>query len=312
MPLRPAYAEKLRLLNSQNAPPLRSVPLELIRETYRTMQPERPEVMIESVLDMVIPVDSGSLRVRIYRPSTSDGLPVVLMFHGGGWVIGDLITVDGQSRDVAVGTGAIVVAVDYRLAPEHRFPTAAEDCFAVLKWVYDNIHSHGGDPSRIAVAGDSAGGNLAAVVAQMSRDRTGPELRCQLLVYPVIDGTSFDTPSYLANAEGFGLTKDDMIWFWDQYTDSDDRRNPYASPIAAATLRDLPPALVMTAEYDVLRDEGEAYGKRLKIDGVDAEVVRFDGFIHGFFAETKTIPETRKAMVCACEMLRKYLRPQNP
>ena len=307
MPLCPAYAEKLQLLNSQNAPPLRAVPVELIRDTFRTMQPERPEVVVESVHDAAIPANSTSLPIRIYRPSSRDDLPVVLMFHGGGWVIGDLTTVDGQCRDVAVGTGAIVVAVDYRLAPEHRFPTAAEDCYAALQWIHDNIHSFGGDASRIGVAGDSAGGNLAAVVAQMSRDRQGPRLRCQLLVYPVIDGTSFDTASYIENAEGFGLSRDDMVWFWEQYSERDDRRNPYASPIHADSLRDLPPALVMTAEFDVLRDEGEAYGERLKVEGVDAETIRFDGFIHGFFAETKTIPDTRRAMVRACEMLRRYL-----
>ena len=308
MPLYPAYAEKLELLKSQNAPPLRTVPVALIRDTFRTMQPERPEIAVESISDVAIPANSTSLPIRIYRPSPREDLPVVLMLHGGGWVIGDLTTVDGQCREVAVGTGAIVVAVDYRLAPEHRFPTAAEDCYAALKWTHDNIHVYGGDASRIGVAGDSAGGNLAAVVAQMSRDLQGPELRCQLLVYPVIDGTNFDTRSYLANAEGYGLTRDDMVWFWEQYSSDVDRSNPYASPILADSLCDLPPALVMTAEYDVLRDEGEAYADRLRIDGTDAEVARFDGFIHGFFAETHTIPETRKAMVLACQMLRKYLR----
>lgn len=307
MSLCPGYAEKLQLLNSQNAPPLRAVPIDLLRDTFRTFHPERPEVAVADVQQITIPTDFGKLQARVYRPSSRDDLPVVLMFHGGGWIVGDLTTVDGQSREVAVGTGAMVVAVDYRLAPEHRFPSAAEDCYEALQWVKDNIDVFGGDSSRIALAGDSAGGNLAAVVAQMSRDRQGPEVRCQLLVYPVIDGTNFDTESYLANAEGFGLTRDDMIWFWDQYTESADRRNPYASPIFASTLRGLPPALVMTAEYDVLRDEGESYGQRLKSEGVDAETVRFDGFIHGFFAETKTIPETRKAMTCACEMLKKHL-----
>lgn len=307
MPLIPAYFEKLKALNELDSPPLREVPVELIRQMFRNMQPERPEVAVESIEDVSIAANSYQLPVRLYRPSAKKDLPVVLMYHGGGWVIGDLTTVDAQCRHVCSGTGAIVAAVDYRLAPEHRFPTAAEDCYAALLWVSESIEEYGGDSSRIAVAGDSAGGNLAAVVAQMSRDRSGPSICFQLLVYPVIDGTTFDTRSYAENAEGFGLSRDDMAWFWDQYSDRQERANPYASPICAESLSGLPPALVMTAEYDVLRDEGEAYGERLKEDGVDAQVVRYDGYIHGFFSETDTIPDTRKAMDRACSMLTKHL-----
>lgn len=307
MPLIPAYFDKLKELNAMNSPPLRKVPVDLIRETFRTMQPERSEVKVAEVKDMLISTNSHQVPVRLYLPSKGTKMPVVLMYHGGGWVIGDLTTVDGQCRHVCAGTGAMVVAVDYRLAPEHRFPTAAEDCYAVLSWASESIGEFGGDASRIAVAGDSAGGNLAAVVAQLSRDREGPPIVCQLLVYPVIDGTNFDTRSYVENAIGFGLSRDDMMWFWDQYTDKADRANPYASPIHADTLKNLPPALVMTAEYDVLRDEGEAYGERLKEEGVDAEVIRYDGFIHGFFGETDVIPDTRRAMNQACYMLNRHL-----
>ena len=307
MPLHPAYFEKLQALKAADLPPIQDTPVEITRQMFRTMQPERTDIEIHSITEQTIPSDGVEVPIRIYRPSGEENLPVVMMYHGGGWVIGDLTSVDGQSREVCVGAQVIVVAVDYRLAPEHKFPTAAQDSYAALKWVFENITEYGGDPSRIAVAGDSAGGNLAAVVAQMSRDESGPVLCFQLLVYPVIDGTRFDTSSYLENAEGFMLTEQSMRWFWDLYASSDDRKNPYASPIYANSLANLPPALILTAEYDVLRDEGEVYGEKLKQAGVDVEIVRYDGFIHGFFAETATIPATRRAMAKACESLRAHL-----
>ena len=226
------------------------------------------------------------------------------MFHGGGWVIGDLDTADRQSREVCRGTGALVVSVDYRLAPEHRFPAAAEDCYAATRWAAEHASDHEGDATRLAVAGDSAGGNLAAVVAQMARDRGGPRLVFQLLVYPVTDGVDNDWPSYRDNGDGYLLTTAAMGWFWNHYAPSAaDRRNPYASPLKAESLAGLPPALVMTAEFDPLRDEGEAYARALATAGVDAELVRYDGFIHGFFSHTGTIPATRKAMEKACNAL---------
>ncbi len=308
MPLHPAYFQKLQELKALDSPPLREVPVEIIRTMFQTLHPVRTEIAIEHIEDATISTPAYEIPIRIYRPSNKPKLPVVVMYHGGGWVIGDLTTVDGQSREVCLGTGAIVVTVDYRLAPEHRFPAAVDDCFAALQWVEENIESYGGDPGRIALAGDSAGGNLAAVVALKSRDERGPQARCQLLVYPVIDGTRFDTSSYLENAEGFGLSVDDMKWFWEEYVDQGNRDNPYASPLMAETLEGLPPALVMTAEYDVLRDEGEAYGERLKLEGVASEVVRYDGYTHGFFSDTGTIPDTRKAMKDACDFLKRHLR----
>lgn len=302
MPLNPSYDDMLRQLAALDGPSLAEVPVEVGREMFRAMQAQAPEIEVAAVTD----IRAGGVPARVYRPHGDGPFPVVMMFHGGGWVIGDLETADSQSREVCRGAGAVVISVDYRLAPEHRFPAAAEDCYSATKWAAEYVGGHDGDAGSLAVVGDSAGGNLAAVVAQMARDRGGPRIAFQLLVYPVTDGVNFDTASYRDNAEGYLLTAEAMHWFWDHYVPSpDDRRNPYASPLLASDLSALPPALVMTAEYDPLRDEGEAYGRALTKAGVDAEVVRYDGFIHGFFAHTRTVDATRGAMADACAALRR-------
>lgn len=302
MPLNPSYDDMLRQLAALDGPSLAEVPVEVGREMFRAMQAQAPELEVAAVTD----ITAGGVPARVYRPHGDGPFPVVMMFHGGGWVIGDLETADSQCREVCRGVGAVVISVDYRLAPEHRFPAAAEDCYSATWWAAEHAGAHDGDPGSLAVVGDSAGGNLAAVVAQMARDRDGPRIAFQLLVYPVTDGVTFDTASYRDNAEGFLLTAEAMHWFWDHYVPApDDRRNPYASPLFASDLSALPPALVMTAEYDPLRDEGEAYGRALASAGVDAEVIRYDGFIHGFFAHTRTIDATRSAMADACAALRR-------
>ncbi len=301
MPLHSEYETMLRQLAEMGGPPLVDLPVAMGREMCRAMQPEAPEIGIGSVTA----VDAGGVPARAYRPEGTGPFPVVMMFHGGGWVIGDLTTADCQSREVCRGTGALVISVDYRLAPEHRFPAAAQDCYAATRWAATQARTLGGDPTLLAVAGDSAGGNLAAVVAQMARDRGGPEIAFQLLVYPVVDGIHFDTPSYRENGEGYLLTADAMRWFWDHYAPSREARGEaYASPLLAKDLSNLPPALVMTAEYDPLRDEGEAYAKALSDAGVQAERVRCDGLIHGFFAHTRTIHAAHEAMATACAALR--------
>ena len=303
MSLHPVYIEKLHQLHEAAAPPLSEVPVELSRQMYRTMQPERPELVVHSVEDMNIPGSAGDIPVRIYRPSNSSDLPIALMYHGGGWVIGDLTTADGQSREICRNAQAIVISVDYRLAPENKYPAAVDDCYSALEWVHENAASIGGDSSRIAVVGDSAGGNLAAVVAQKAQDEEGPSICFQLLVYPVTDGSRFDTASYKQNAYGYMLTRDAMKWFWEQYADPDDRLKASASPLLADSLKGLPPAVVLTAEYDVLRDEGEAYGNRMKEAGVDVEIVRCEGMIHGFIGETNVVEPARKAIAQACGRL---------
>ena len=304
MPLNPEYQVMLEQMASVEAPPLIEMPVEMGREMYRTMQPDAPEIEVGSVTD----VDADGVPARVYRPYGEGPFPVVMMFHGGGWVIGDLTTADGQSREVCRGADALVVSVDYRLAPEHRFPAAADDCYAATVWAARHAGEYGGDPSRLAVAGDSAGGNLAAVVAQMVRDQGGPALAFQLLVYPVTDGANFNTASYHQNGQDYMLTADSMHWFWDHYApNAEDRHNPYASPLLASDLANLPPALVMTAEFDPLRDEGEVYAEKLAAAGVDAKLIRCDGLIHGFFGQTRTIQAARKPMDQACEALKAAL-----
>ena len=301
MPLNPGYEEMLRQLDAVGGPAVTGMPVEAGREMFRAMQTDASEIEVGPVRD----IDAGGVPARVYRPDGSGPFPVVMMFHGGGWVIGDLDTADCQSREVCRGAGALVVSVDYRLAPEHRFPAAAEDSYSATLWAADNASVYDGDASSLAVAGDSAGGNLAAVVAQMARDRREPAIAFQLLVYPVTDGVNFDRASYRDNADGYLLTAEAMHWFWDHYAPTpDDRRHPYASPLLADDLSRLPPTLVMTAEYDPLRDEGEDYARALARAGVDARFVRYDGFIHGFFAHTRMIDATRAAMSDACAALR--------
>jgi acetyl esterase len=211
-------------------------------------------------------------------------------------VVGNLETADGTARRLTAQADCVVVSVDYRLAPEARFPAAPEDCYAVTQWVAGNAGSINADPGKIAVGGDSSGGNLAAVVSLMARDRGGPSLAFQLLIYPVI-ARDFDTGSYRQNAEGYGLTGDAMKWYWDLYLANDaDASNPYVAPLLARDLSGLPPALVITAEFDPLRDEGEAYAQSLQAAGVTTKRSRYDGMIHGFFGMPAFIDRGRIAV----------------
>ena len=303
MPLHPDYEAMLRQLAEAGGPNLIEMEPAAAREMFRAMQPA-PAELGEGVRNVSIPGPAGELGLRIYAPAGDGPFPIAMMFHGGGWVIGDLDTADGQCRGLRDGAGCVVVSVDYRLAPEHRFPAAAEDCYAATCWARENAASLQGDPERFAVVGDSAGGNLAAVVALMARDRRGPAIDLQVLVYPVTDGVTFDTPSYRDNADGYMLTTEAMHWFWDQYADAAERANPYASPARADDLSDLPAALVLTAEFDPLRDEGEAYAARLEAAGNRVQCERLDGLIHGFFSHGAVVPAARPGMEKVCAALR--------
>jgi acetyl esterase len=265
----------------------------------------RPEVA--QLEERAVPGPGGALRVRVYTPEAPALRPGLLYFHGGGWALCSLDTHDATCRQLANGAGCTVVSVDYRLAPEHKYPAAAEDAYAATCWLAERAAELGVDAARIGVAGDSAGGNLAAVVALMARDRGGPALRHQLLVYPVTDH-SFDTDSYRENAAGPLLTREMMQTFWSFYL-ADPRHGgqPYASPLRAESLAGLPPATLITAECDPLRDEGEAYGARLAEAGVRVVAKRYAGMIHGFFAMDAVLSRAKEALDDAIRELRAHL-----
>ncbi len=233
------------------------------------------------------------------------GLPVCVWFHGGGWVVGSIATNDPTCRALADASGAIVVSVDYRLAPEHKFPIPLDDCYAVTEWVAANAGSFGGDPSRLAVAGSSAGGNLATAVALRARDEGGPRLAHQSLICPVVDN-DLTRPSYIENGEGYGLNYDTMVYFLQCYVrDEADASNPYVVPMAATDLSGLPSAFVLTCEYDPLRDEGEAYAERLREAGVPTKLSRYDGQVHALFNAGVPFTRTWDAIDEAAGELRK-------
>ncbi|WP_216829828.1 alpha/beta hydrolase [Alkalihalobacterium elongatum] len=262
---------------------------------------------VAKVQNTTVSVDDTEINIRIYTPEGTGPFPVFIYFHGGGWVIGDLDVVDTPLRAITNRAEAIVVSVDYRLAPEHRFPIAPEDCYAATKWVYENISKFNGDPDHIAIGGDSAGGNLAAVVSLMAKDRGGPNIAYQVLIYPATDFAK-DTPSHRENGEGYFLTKGAMDWFANHYINEDQKSLPYASPLLATDFTNLPPALVITAEFDPLRDEGETYAARLNEAGVPAEVTRYDGMIHGFFWMAGIMRQGQKAVEQVGNWLKKSFK----
>lgn len=305
MPVDPQVQVFLDQMASLNGPPMHSQTPPQVRAGIRMQlgffgEPEP----IAQVDNRVIPGPAGQIPIRIYTPAGSGPFPVLVFLHGGGWVICDLDTHDGLCRSLANGAGCVVVSVDYRLAPEHKFPAAPHDCYAAAEWVAGHAAEVGGDPSRIAIGGDSAGGNLAAVVAQMARDQHGPLLIFQMLIYPATQ-FGLKSRSIEENAEGYYLTREDMDWFMGHYLTSDaDKANPLASPMLAASLKGLPPAFILTAEYDPLRDEGEAYGHKLEAAGVPVKISRHDGMIHGFLSMAVFFDGGKRGIEDCCRALR--------
>jgi acetyl esterase len=307
MPLDPVIQTLLDQMAAAGAPALGAQSVAETRAAFDNMPLPRKQIALASVEERKIAGPAGEIPVRIYQPHGAGVKPVLVYLHGGGWVIGTLDSYDATCRELAEGAGCVVVSVDYRLAPEHRYPAAPDDCYAALQWVAANAASLGADAERLAVGGDSAGGNLSAVVSQMARDKGGPAIRFQLLIYPVTDA-DFTRRSYADNAEGYLLTTESMRWFWDHYLpNAAQRAEPYAAPLRAADLSGLPPAWVCTAEFDPLRDEGEAYAKRLQQAGVSTSLTRFDGLIHGFISFGLVAPRAQAAVDEAVAALKKGL-----
>jgi acetyl esterase len=315
MPVDPQVQVLLDQMAAMDAPGLGQMGVEETRammEQFSTMGGPGPDVA--SVENRSVPGPAGTageIPVRIYRPTDEPSLPVLVWIHGGGFVIGSLDGSDVTCRELANKAGVIVVSVDYRLAPEAPFPEPVDDCVVATSWVVENAASLGGDPARVAVGGDSAGGNLSAVVALLAAQRGRPSLRFQLLVYPAVD-LLMTYPSIKENGSGYLLTKESMDWFMGHYFSGaeKDPKHLQASPIYAdeIDLGKLPPALIITAEYDPLRDEGEAYGKRLEQAGVPVTVTRYAGQIHGFFGMTAMLDGAKTAVDQAADALKAALQ----
>jgi acetyl esterase len=280
------HPEAKTILDEVNLPPTHALSVSGAREALRDLlvddEPPDDDLTVRS---LSIPGPDGpetTLDVRAYAPPGDGAHPVLVYFHGGGWVRGDLDTHDGLCRLLAEAADCVVVSVDYRRAPEHPFPTPVRDAYAATVWAAEHAGVVGGDPDRIAVGGDSAGGNLAAAVTLLARERGEPAVDHQVLLYPVTD-YDLDTDSYRANAEGYLLSRASMRWYWDRYLDDElDGANPYASPLRAPDLSGLPSATVVTAGYDPLRDEGAAYADRLREAGVEVTHADYPGMVHVF------------------------------
>jgi len=298
MPLDPELESLLRAQGGFRGPDLAAMPLGRALALLR--RPKPPEVLAPdetaAVEDRLVPGTGGDIPIRIYRPPGRGPFGAMIHFHGGGWVGGSISNDERRCHVTAHRTGRIVVSADYRLAPEHPFPAGLDDAYQVLAWIAEHAEALGIDADRVGIGGSSAGGNLAAAAALLARERGGPAIRLQLLTYPICD-TGFDAPSYHENAEAPLLTAAMMRWFVRQYLPSGiDATNPLVAPLRASDLRCLPPALIITAEYDPLRDEAEAYAARLAEAGVAVTCTRYDGVVHGFITRAPGLAQSRAAL----------------
>ena len=310
MPLHPEVSAFLAKVAAAGGKSFHQLPHTDCRRGYAMLQASLPpsREQVARIEDRRIEGPGGPMPLRIYTPEGGGPFPVLVYFHGGGWVIGSPETHDKICRELCGRVGAVTVSVDYRLAPEHKFPAAVEDCVAATRWVFENIGVLQGDVARVAVGGDSAGGNLAAVISRHLRDTTDWRIAAQLLAYPStrLDGTT--TQSMIDNATGYRLERADMDWFRNHYLASDaDGQHPDASPLLARNLAGLPPALVFTCEFDPLRDEGEDYGRALQAAGVPVVISRYDGAIHGTLALFTVMELGRQMMDESVRWLRETL-----
>ena len=295
MPLDPQVKEVLDQIAALGLPPHYEVGAVQARENAK-LRPRVAGPDVAAVEDRTVPGPDVDVPVRIYWPDGDGPFPMLVWIHGGGMVVGTIETCDAACRRICLGAGCVVISPGYRLAPEDPFPAAPEDCFATVSWATNNAESLRGDASRLAVGGESAGGNLAAAVALMERDRGGPSLVHQSIINPMLD-LDFDTESYLRNAEGYFLTRKTMMWYWEQYLSSpDDGNNPYAVPLRAGDLSGLPPALLLAGEFDPLLSETEAYAGRLLAAGVPATFTHYPGASHNFYNMPPTVDVAVRAM----------------
>jgi len=254
-------------------------------------------VEVGNVQDIKIPCSWGDMDARVYTPSGTGPFPIVVFFHGGGWVLNSVETHDSVCRHMTQLSECIFVSVEYRVSPESKFPGPIDDAYSATQWVYDNATKLNGIPDKLAVAGDSSGGNQATVVCLLSRDRNGPPIKLQVLIYPVTDYFFPGTLSYTEKATGFSLGRDQMMWFWNHYLNADDDvNNPYICPLRAESLANLPQAVILTAEHDPLRDEGEKYAEHLKEAGVDVDLTRFDGLMHGYIMQWRVLDKGMESL----------------
>ena len=307
MPIDTDAKEFLDNMAARGGAPTYTQSPEALRERSKRMR-SAPGPEVHSVEDRAVPGPDADVPLRIYRPDDHGGHPIVLMIHGGGFTFGSIDSVDGIARRTCMELPAVVVSTDYRLAPENPYPAAADDCYTALQWAYDHAGEIGGDSQRIAVTGESSGGNLAAAVALMARDRGGPAIAFQFLVVPLLDN-DFSRDSWTENAD-YPPKLLDMEFFFNNYLgDSSPPPGPYALPALADDLTGLPPALVITAEYDPVRDSGEAYAARLRDAGVPVDLVRFDGTIHLFYLVAGVISKGNEALNVGVGAMRDALTP---
>lgn len=297
MRLDPVLEQQLRAEGALTAPKLDELPLaEALAILRAAKAPQKPAGQAAPVEDRTVPGPAGNpIPIRLYRPAAGGVAGILLHLHGGGWVGGSIGNDDARCHDISQRAGVTVVSVDYRLAPEHKFPAGLEDSYATLLWVHRHAAEIGANPNAIGISGSSAGGNLAAATTLLARDRGGPEIKCQILAYPICD-TTMSQPSYAENAEGPLLTARMMAWFIGQYLPAGaNQRDPLIAPLHAPDLRGLPPALILTAACDPLRDEGTQFAAALQAAGVNALATCYPGMVHGFLTRFPHHPQSRAA-----------------
>ncbi|AMM31541.1 Lipase/esterase [Sinomonas atrocyanea] len=307
-PLNGQAQQLLDTASKAGLPPVYEVPVDEARERMRKGFISGDPEEIDELRDLRIPGPQGGIPARLYRPASDQRLPLVVFFHGGGWTVNDLDTHDRLCAILAKKSGCAVLSVDYRRSPEAKYPAAVDDAYSAYRWALDNARSLGADANATALAGDSSGGTLAAAVSLLSRDRRGPRADYQLLLYPALDYFEPSTPSYEERGKGYSLDKRFMEWSWRNYLpDSWDRDDPYLFPLRAHDLKGLPKTLVLTAEFDPLRDEGTAYAERLQQAGVLVEHIHLDDQMHGFAMQTRAIDRARETVLETAAKMGAYL-----